>query len=599
MNIEEKVCKICGSKEVVKRGKRTYSFCQFHFEEHFKNVKLKQKENLLEKYGVTNPMQIPEVREKHKTNLKEKYGVENISQVKEVKEKANNTFKQNYKDDKLEELVNRRKDTYLKNTETHSFNDPAVLHKRKATCLEKYGVDNVAKVPSIQEKKNNTFKVKYGGHPFSLPHVKEKVICNNINKYGTNFIFENEDFKERKKAVLLAKYGVEHPMQSPSIKLKAKNNYFEKTGYFSPLQNPKVRLKQRYQKRKNSWGTFLKQLAYKQIEPLFSLQEFLEFNKFYSFRCLRCNNTFETSGTNSQHIFCNCQIKKSNAENEIKEFLLSLGIENIIENYRPKLDGRHLELDLFLPEYTLGIEFHGLYWHSSTFVGNSYHKEKLEHFSKHNISVIQIFENEWMFKKEIVKSILRNRLGCSYKLYARKCSLKLLTQEEASFFYEINHIQGSINASIHVGLVFDEEIVSLMSFSNSRFDKNYTYELLRFANKLDTTIVGGFSKLLFYFKNNYMKNEETLLTYCDLRYFTGNGYLVNGFTYLSTTTPNYFYFKRSSLILESRLKFQKHLLPNVLPIFDINKTEFENMEINNYYRIYDAGNLKLFLKKIC
>ena len=64
------------------------------------------------------------------------------------------------------------------------------------------------------------------------------------------------------------------------------------------------------------------------------------------------------------------------------------------------------------------------------------------------------------------------------------------------------------------------------------------------------------------------------------------------------TAPNYFYFKINDLNYElhSRLKFQKHKLKSILPIFDPLKSEHANMEANNYLRIYDAGNLKFYKK---
>jgi hypothetical protein len=45
------------------------------------------------------------------------------------------------------------------------------------------------------------------------------------------------------------------------------------------------------------------------------------------------------------------------------------------------------------------------------------------------------------------------------------------------------------------------------------------------------------------------------------------------------------------LILESRIKYQKHKLKDVLSIFDGEKTEYENMKNNGFRRIYDCGNM--------
>lgn len=128
-----------------------------------------------------------------------------------------------------------------------------------------------------------------------------------------------------------------------------------------------------------------------------------------------------------------------------------------------------------------------------------------------------------------------------------------------------------------------------MSFSKSRFDKKYQFELTRFSNILDYIVIGGFSKLLSFFRKNY--SSESLLSYADLRFSDGKTYH-KFFEYVGITPPNYFYFKNG--LLESRIKYQKHKLIK-MQSYDDEKTERTIMYEEGYYRIYDCGNLKFTL----
>ena len=128
-----------------------------------------------------------------------------------------------------------------------------------------------------------------------------------------------------------------------------------------------------------------------------------------------------------------------------------------------------------------------------------------------------------------------------------------------------------------------------MTFSKPRFNKNYDYELIRFCNKLNTSVIGSASKLFNYFIKNY--NPKSIISYANRRFSNGSIYETLGFKFLRKTEPNYFYFKRNVGILMSRNQFQKHKLKDKLDIYNPELSEQENMFNNDYRRIYDCGNL--------
>jgi hypothetical protein len=118
--------------------------------------------------------------------------------------------------------------------------------------------------------------------------------------------------------------------------------------------------------------------------------------------------------------------------------------------------------------------------------------------------------------------------------------VKLIPNNIKDSFLEENHLQGKDISAIRIGLYnkINNKLYSIVTFTKSRFDKNYEYELGRYCTLKDHTIVGGFNKLLKYFIINY--NPKNILTYSDADYNTGDIYLKNGFKYMVMTQQSYF-----------------------------------------------------------
>ncbi len=266
-------------------------------------------------------------------------------------------------------------------------------------------------------------------------------------------------------------------------------------------------------------------------------------------------------------------------QQELQDFVTSLNVEVQI-NDRNVISPK--ELDIYLPEHNVAIEYNGIYWHS---------EDKKRHLTKYNlckeknIHLIQIWDVEWKTKKDIVKSIIKNKLGMSQKIHARKCKIVSIDSSIAKKFLDDNHIQGNVNSSVRLGLMFENELVSVMTFGKSRFDKKYTHELLRFCNKLNTNVVGSFSKLLKHALNTV--DMKTIQTFCDIRIFDGTVYEKNGFSFERQSTPGYFYYK--SGLIKSRYEFQKHKLIDLLPVFDPTMSESDNCAANGWLRCWDCG----------
>jgi len=258
------------------------------------------------------------------------------------------------------------------------------------------------------------------------------------------------------------------------------------------------------------------------------------------------------------------------------------------------------EMDIYIPDKKLAIEYCGLIWHSTKFKESpSAHQEKLKKCNDLGIRLLTIFEDEWKDNRSICESRILNLFGHSNKIYARKCEIRSIVSIDALKFCKENHIQGQGSCNIAYGLYYNEELISVMTFSKPSVVKSaenkYDWELNRFCSKLNTTVVGGANKLL----SEFIRNNKNciLVTFCDLRWGTGNVYEKMGFIYEYTTRPNYYYFgKLSNWKRKHRYSYNKQNLMKILNLQETELTETQLADECKLYKIYDCGHMKFKLE---
>jgi hypothetical protein len=291
---------------------------------------------------------------------------------------------------------------------------------------------------------------------------------------------------------------------------------------------------------------------------------------------------------------CAAEIQVSSKENEILEYIKQYYHDDIVQSSRDILP-YGLEIDIYLPKLQFGIEFHGNFFHTESKVGKTKHLKKADFCFEKSIKLIQIFEHEWENKKEIIQSRIKNFLGVNTKIYARKCNISQLTTHEKDIFLQENHIKGKDTSQHNYCLKYNDEIVACMTFGKPRFNGNYNWELIRYCSKKETNIIGGASKLLKAFRNNF---NESIISYADRRWSDGNLYKQLGFKFVENTSPGYFYYNASRKKIINRMRAQKKRLQKILANFDASLTEKENMLIHGYERVYDAGNSVWILESL-
>jgi len=280
----------------------------------------------------------------------------------------------------------------------------------------------------------------------------------------------------------------------------------------------------------------------------------------------------------------------SKAEDEIKKFITE--ISNLKVEERLKTIIPPYELDIYIPEKKLAIEYNGLKWHSYEYNENKdYHLNKTELCEKQGIRLIHIFEDEWQEHCEIVKTKLKHILGFDNdlpKVFARKCVVKEITNKEARLFLEKNHIQGFTKSTIYLGCFYNNDIVGAMSFKKERNDSD-KWELTRFASDINKHCVGVAGKLFKCFVENY--NPSEIKSFADRRWSTNNEnlYIKLGFKLDKILKPDYHYVYKGQRIHKFNFRKQKLHKKYGLPL---TMTEEEMCKKLNFYRIYDCGLIK-------
>ena len=523
-----------------------------------------------------------------KATRKSKFGDENYVGVDKARETRYKNNDGKWHADDFQKKCNA--------TNVANGHNPGWNNAEKAAETLKQHLEEDQDFWSKREQKSKATKVANGKDPNWNNREKFKITINNRSEE------QKKDTLEKRKNTNRRQTGYDFPIQNPRIKTQIEKKLLDDYGVTCSLNIPEVRSKSIRRKKEMAWNRI--QSDIENYIPLFTKEEFLankDHNHQWNWKCGRCGNVFSSRWADGHHTVCrNCYPRKqcasiSNEEKEISEFLKALCKDEIVMTSNRELI-KPLELDILIPSRNIAVEFDGMYWHSEENKPQNYHLNKTNLCEAKGIQLVHIFENEWLYKRRIVESRLKNLLGIYDQIvFARKCEVREVRPSDSMDFQEENHIQGAIGAKVHLGLYFNNEIVALMTFGKSRFNKKAEWELLRFCNKLGYHIPGAAGKLLRHFEKNW--HPKSLISYADRRWSQGKLYKALGFKLDHISKPDYWYIDTTSdfWTLQSRFHFQKHKLPKILKKFDPNLSEVENMLANNYRRIFDCGNL-VFMK---
>ena len=327
------------------------------------------------------------------------------------------------------------------------------------------------------------------------------------------------------------------------------------------------------------------------INPdLILLEEYTNDNTYIKVSTSKCNHTWKILPHNflAKKTLANCpicepKINISNISKGEQELFEWLSKYTKVSRKSGILNG--LDIDIFLDQYNIGIEYNGEYWHGENHRDPKYHINKTNVAKFKDIRLIHIFEHQWNQKQYIVKSRLLSLLKYNLVIGARECKIKQIAFPKD--FLNDNHIQGCGSPTkYNFGLYYKDELIAVMTFSKPRFTDSFEYELIRYTSMTNINVIGGASKLFKYFVKNY--NPKSVISYSDRCWSVGDLYKTLNFKFLHTSNPSYFYAKHSCIL--SRYQTQKHKLKELFPsIYKEELSESEIMKLAGYYKVYDCG----------
>ncbi len=385
--------------------------------------------------------------------------------------------------------------------------------------------------------------------------IKQKIIKTNNIKYGGNSAMCSKNIQKKSKETLIKNWGVDSPSRSKEIlekriksfkenieqyKKSYKKTSMERYGVDHHWKNKEIHDKSVNKTKKYKLKKTLESIL-KNIPEGYNINNICEETSEVSITCDLNHEFISTRGfiydrfRNNTEVCTICNpmnSPKSGTEILLVKFIKDIYNGKIIENERNII--KPFEIDIYLPDLKLGIEYNGLWWHSDKYREYDYHLNKQNYAKDSEIELITIWEDHWLDKTDIIKSFLIHKLGKTKdKIMARKCIIKEISKKDCDLFLQKNHWDGKSKSSIRLGLIFNEELVGVMTFNK----KMNSYSLSRYCSENYKMVNGGFNRLLSYFIKKF--NPEIIENYSDNMFSSGDIYEKYGFDLKYENKPSY------------------------------------------------------------
>lgn len=534
-------CEICGDyfKGTKKTGVCNNTECIEKYTEINRIESEKKRQTCLKNYGYDHPSHRPDYKEHLERVHLERYGVTNYSKTDEAKNKV--------------------KQTKFKNHGSENFNN---REKAKQTMLKKYNVENVSQSQEFKNKKSQTFLKNFGvDNIFKSKIFKESIKQKNLEKYGTEYFTQTEEFKLKLKQTKLERYGDENYNNTN----KAKQTSLEKYGFINYSQTEECKKKILRTNLEKYGVKYFSQIHYKNINNLneiFVRENFIKSGRFYSYDFMKYFGMSFSAMLNYKEKF-NILEPNKKIKHKIQTLIYdSIKTSNKIENTQKIIEP--LEIDIFLSDIRLAIEYNGLMYHSfgisthsvfnNTIEDNKIHLRKTELCESKGIQLFHIFEGEnidaWF-------SWIHNKLRLNKLIETDKCNIREIDKSVSKKFINENHVLKYTDSEINLGLFTDTDLLAVMTFDKN--DKEY--KLNQYAYKNNYYIEKASKKLFNYFIKNY--NPDKIISLGERRFTSGLFYYNLGFKLKNILDPDYFFFKRGTYNLLDRRYFENKSLEEI------------------------------------
>lgn len=478
---------------------------------------------------------------------------------------------------------------------------------KRRTVQAKYGVENVSQLDTVRKKisdANSSDEVQAKRRQTSLQNWGvDNPAKSELVKAKMSEVMSSDEYLDNRRQTCIERYGTESPMQNAAVKEKQRQTNVEKYGSAGHPHTREDFMKMMVDSSKvDEYLSFREDPAayidshYTEPPTISMLEEDLGVTDTPIYNILISHN-------------CSDMISHShsNMEEEVVQYLKSiLPPTTILRNDRTVIKPQ--EIDIYLPEYKIGIECNPASTHNSSKSdpwgappkSYKYHQTKSLLAQEKGVFLFHIFGYEWVNRRDIIQSMLMNLFHENvYSIGARETEVKILSTSTCKKFLEENHRQGYTAFNLGLGLVVKgtDKIVSVMTFSHTRptmgrrdSDDEGSWELSRFCSASGTNVCGGASKLFKYFLKTV--NPSKVISFSDIAHTRGGLYETLGFTQVSVSSPSYVWSDIYDAKYFHRVSCQKRHLRKLFndDTIDIDHmTEREIMESRGFVRVYDCG----------
>lgn len=390
-------------------------------------------------------------------------------------------------------------------TKLKRYGDAKYLNvkKQKETMLKKYGGTGLAS-PEIRKRIEETNLEKFGSKsPLGSKKIQDKVKQTNLDKYGVENVFSSEEIKEKIKKTNLNIFGFENAMQFEEVKNKVRNTLEQEyggVGYASEIIREKSILTRSENLKEYSDDNDLVLISSLELKyPEVSLKD-IEIYEYQNFHLISKEDMHEVLTKDEE-------LKKigylSKYEAELHELLKSIYSGSILLN--SKIPNSSLELDFYLPDEKLAIEFNGNYWHSTRFKDKNYHLRKTQLCQDLGINLIHIFEFEWLSSKEICKLIISLALESDTEsTNIHDCKIKKIGSTKYQGLYSSNKLIAifCISEQNQICLYSKANCEILLKIQEELKTKEFIIDLSKLSS-VDLEVIEECKPKCIYSKNNH------------------------------------------------------------------------------------------------
>lgn len=287
----------------------------------------------------------------------------------------------------------------------------AIIHLR----LKEYGIKKDPK--KTYEVTSKTLQKKYGvSNPSFSEDVKSKKKTTTMLHYGVEYPAQSDEIKKRFEETCIEKYGVTNPSCLESVKQRKIAKSLEKFGTQYPIQNPEIKKKAMELLRKslmekygrpNTGAVLLNEFAYSILGDKNRFSSFIDECELHNAKSIANKLNVSICTLYSYLYKYNMVHKLNHASSVYEDELKSILKENKIKCYKTRKVIYPLEIDLYCPDFKIGIEFNGNVFHG--FIDDDppkggrdmfYHKDKSEAGIKAGVFIFHIFEYEYVENRD-------------------------------------------------------------------------------------------------------------------------------------------------------------------------------------------------------